>query len=120
MASWWCGRGDRLSFEALQRRASSGGRTRAQLAAAMPAHFIAFDVLQKDGQELVNEPYERRRAVLEGLFTEHGLTPPWTLCPMTTDLAVAQEWLESWTEVQGVERLAIKGLGQRYMCGARG
>lgn len=112
--------GDRLSFEELQRRASSGGRTVQQLAAAMPAHFIAFDVLQKDGQELVNEPYERRRAVLEDLFTEHDLTPPWTLCPMTTDPAVAQEWLESWTGVQGVEGLVIKGLGQRYMSGARG
>ncbi|MEV4334285.1 hypothetical protein AB0K02_27770 [Streptomyces sp. NPDC049597] len=51
----------------------------------MPAHFIAFDVLQADGQELLTEPYERRRDVLENLFTEHGLTPPWTLCPMTTD-----------------------------------
>ncbi|MBT2401586.1 hypothetical protein [Streptomyces sp. ISL-100] len=46
----------------------------------MPAHFIAFDVLQIDGQELLAEPYARRRVVLEGLFTEHGLTPPWTLC----------------------------------------
>ncbi|WP_244905443.1 ATP-dependent DNA ligase [Streptomyces agglomeratus] len=112
--------GDRLSFEALQRRASSGGQTVAQLAAAMPAHFITFDVLQADGQELMTEPYERRRTVLEDLFTERGLTPPWTLCPMTRDPAVAQEWLESWTQVQGVEGLVIKGLGQRYLPGARG
>ncbi|MBT2395413.1 hypothetical protein [Streptomyces sp. ISL-100] len=33
--------GDRLSFEALQRRASSGGRTVAQPAEALPAHCIA-------------------------------------------------------------------------------
>ncbi|MER7109485.1 hypothetical protein [Streptomyces sp. NPDC000229] len=58
--------------------------------------------------------------MLEGLFREHELTPPWTLCPMTTDVAVAQEWLTSWTEVQGVEGLVIKGLGQRYLPGARG
>ncbi|MFE6023847.1 ATP-dependent DNA ligase [Streptomyces sp. NPDC056441] len=112
--------GDRLSFEALQRRASSGGRTAQQLAEAMPAHFIAFDVLQIDTQELLTEPYERRRAALEGLFTEHGLTAPWTLCPMTTDPAIAQEWLTSWTDVPGVEGLVIKGLGQRYRPGARG
>ncbi|MDH2388581.1 ATP-dependent DNA ligase [Streptomyces sp. HNM0663] len=110
----------RLSFEALQRRASSGGRTVAQLADAMPARFITFDVLQIDGQELLAQPYERRRAVLEGLFRERGLSPPWTLCPMTTDPAVAQEWLTSWTKVQGVEGLVIKGLGQRYLPGARG
>ncbi|WP_240509397.1 ATP-dependent DNA ligase [Streptomyces agglomeratus] len=93
---------------------------RQQLADAMPAHFIAFDILQIDGQQLLTEPYERRRAALEGLFTEHGLTPPWTLCPMTTDVAVAQEWLTSWTSVPGVEGLVIKGLGQRYLPGARG
>lgn len=46
--------------------------------------------------------------------------PPWTLCPMTTDPVVAQEWLASWTEVQGVEGLVIKGLGQIYRPGARG
>ncbi|MGW7356266.1 ATP-dependent DNA ligase [Streptomyces sp. NPDC054802] len=94
--------GDWLSFEALQRRAASGDRTAQQLAAAMPAHFIIFDVLQADGQETLNEPYKRRRAVLEELFTEHRLPPPWTLCPMTTDPAVAQKWLTSWTEVQRV------------------
>lgn len=86
----------------------------------MPTHFIVCDVLQADGQELLNEPYKRRRAVLAELFTEHRLPPPWTLCPMTTDPAGAQEWLTSWTEVQGVEGLVIKGLGQRYRPGARG
>lgn len=40
-----------MSFEALQRRAVSGGRTAARLAQEMPAHFIAFDILQLDGQE---------------------------------------------------------------------
>jgi ATP-dependent DNA ligase len=39
---------------------------------------------------------------------------------MMRDPAVAQEWLSSWTEVQGVEGIVIKGLGQRYVSGARG
>ncbi|MFI9586404.1 hypothetical protein ACIHCQ_32250 [Streptomyces sp. NPDC052236] len=30
----------------------------------MPAHFIAFDVLQIEGRELLSEPYERRRGIL--------------------------------------------------------
>lgn len=79
--------GDRFSFEAVQRRAASGERTVAQLASVMPAHFIAFDVLQIDGRELLNEPYEYHRTVLEEPFADYGLTPPWTLCPMTTDPA---------------------------------
>ncbi|MFP1629894.1 ATP-dependent DNA ligase [Streptomyces sp. 5K101] len=108
-----------MSFEALQRRAVSGARTVDDLATRMPAHFIAFDVLQADGQELLTEPYQRRRDALENLFQEHGLTPPWTLCPMTTDPALAQEWLTSWTRVPGVEGVVIKGLRQRYVPGAR-
>ncbi|MEV4442811.1 hypothetical protein AB0K09_28120 [Streptomyces sp. NPDC049577] len=75
---------DTLSFKALQRRASAGQRDVPRLAASMPAHFIAFEVLQLGGQELLNRPYGERRAVLEALFTERALAPPWTLCPMTT------------------------------------
>ncbi|MET9373960.1 ATP-dependent DNA ligase [Streptomyces sp. NPDC002992] len=110
----------RFSFEALQRRAASGGRTAEKLAASYPAHYVAFDVLQMDGRELLAEPYERRRALLESLFTDHALGAPWTLCPMTTDPVVAQEWLTSWTDVSGVEGIVIKGLRQRYLPGARG
>ncbi len=111
--------GDRMSFEALQRRAVSGGRTAARLANEMPAHFIAFDILQADGEELLNVPYGERRARLEHLFTDHQLTAPWTLCPETTDAATAQEWLTSWTRVPGVEGLVIRGSGQKYLPGAR-
>ncbi|MEE1774866.1 hypothetical protein PUR25_02025 [Streptomyces sp. JV181] len=76
--------GGQLSFTALQRRATAGCNARA-LAAEMPAHFIVFDVLQRDGQELVDEPFARRREVLEALFASCQLEPPWTLCPSTTD-----------------------------------
>ncbi len=110
---------EKMSFEALQRRAVSGGRTAARLAAEAPAHFIAFDVLQIDGQELLHVTYGERRARLERLFADHRLSAPWTLCPETTDLATAQEWLTSWTQVPGVEGLVIRGSGQRYLPGAR-
>ncbi|WP_234349863.1 hypothetical protein [Streptomyces sp. WM4235] len=42
-----------LSFEALQRRAAARARTAPALAARLPAHFVAFDVLQADGTELL-------------------------------------------------------------------
>jgi ATP-dependent DNA ligase len=110
---------EKMSFEALQRRAVSGGRTATRLAKEMPAHFIAFDLLQLDGEELLHVPYGERRAQLEQLFIDRGLHAPWTLCPETTDLATAQEWLTSWTQVPGVEGLVIRGSGQRYLPGAR-
>jgi ATP-dependent DNA ligase len=108
-----------LSFTALQRRATAGRNTRA-LAAELPAHFIAFDVLQNDGQELLEEPFARRREVLEALFAGDRLGPPWTLCPSTTDPAVAGEWLYEWTEVPGVEGVVVKSLTGCYRPGVRG
>jgi ATP-dependent DNA ligase len=110
---------DQMSFEALQRRAVSGGRAAARLAQEMPAHFIAFDLLQLDGQELLHVPYGERRAQLEQMFTDQGLSAPWTLCPETTEVATAHEWLASWTQVPGVEGLVIRGSNQRYLPGAR-
>ncbi|MFF3505679.1 ATP-dependent DNA ligase [Streptomyces sp. NPDC003247] len=108
-----------MSFEALQRRAVSGRRSAVRLAQEMPAHFIAFDLLQIEGKELLHVPYGERRARLEQLFIDCGLSAPWTLCPETTDVATAQEWLTSWTQVPGVEGLVIRGSGQRYLPGAR-
>ncbi|MBT2471841.1 hypothetical protein J7E97_29280 [Streptomyces sp. ISL-66] len=81
---------------------------------------MAFDVLQLDGQELLTRPYAQRRALLEELFTTRALTAPWTLCPMTTDLAKARDWLQSWTDVSGVEGIVIKSLTSRYLTGYRG
>ncbi|WP_344005349.1 hypothetical protein [Streptomyces thermocarboxydovorans] len=100
--------GEHLSFEALQRRAASQRRTAARLAEQMTAHFVVFDALQIDGHELLRTPYRERRARLETVFAEHHLVDPWTLCPETGDVAVAQEWLMSWTEVPGLEGLIIR------------
>ncbi|MFE0805286.1 ATP-dependent DNA ligase [Streptomyces sp. NPDC058812] len=111
--------GEHMSFAALQRRAASSGRTASRLAEELPAHFIAFDVLQLDGRELLREPHSARRQVLEDLFTQHRLAAPWTLCPETDDVARAQEWLTSWTRVPGIEGLVIRGRARRYLPGAR-
>ncbi|MFF9982365.1 DNA ligase-like domain-containing protein [Streptomyces erythrochromogenes] len=43
----------RLSFEALQRRAAARARGARPLATRWLAYFVAFDVLQHDGQELL-------------------------------------------------------------------
>ncbi|MEU9146720.1 ATP-dependent DNA ligase [Streptomyces sp. NPDC048349] len=110
----------RLSFEGLQRRTAARGRTARGLAASLPVFFIAFDVLQQDGIELLRHPYRQRRLRLEALFTAHRLSKPWTLCPMTTDLIKAQHWLESWTEISGIEGIVVKAMNQPYRPGYRG
>ncbi|MFI5987352.1 hypothetical protein ACIBEA_41595 [Streptomyces sp. NPDC051555] len=104
----------RLSFEALQRRAAARGRTAAALAVETPAFFIAFDALQIDGTKLLALPYAERRRRLEVLFASRQLTSPRTLCPQTTDPVTAQEWMERWTHIPGVEGLVLKRLNQHY------
>ncbi|MGW7453494.1 hypothetical protein [Streptomyces sp. NPDC054787] len=68
----------------------------------------------------MQRPYKERRALLEALFTDHALTSLWLLCPMTTDLATAREWLESRTDVSGVEGLVSEPLNSRHLTGFRG
>ncbi|MGW0467768.1 hypothetical protein ACWDX6_21270 [Streptomyces sp. NPDC003027] len=61
-----------MSFEALQRRAVSDGRTAVRLAQEMPAHLIAFDFPQLDGQErCASRPASGARK-LEQMFTGRG------------------------------------------------
>ncbi|MFB7776282.1 ATP-dependent DNA ligase [Streptomyces bauhiniae] len=109
-----------VSFEAVQRRAAAGSRSAGQLAKQFPTHFIAFDLLQVDGEELLTTRYGERRDLLARPFAEHGIGPPWTLCPETEDVRVAQEWLSTWTDVLGVEGIVVRDRRQRYVPGARG
>ncbi|MFF0095293.1 hypothetical protein ACFYSF_35925 [Streptomyces canus] len=107
---------DRLAFERLQQRLARRGAAAAQAAREWPAHFVAFDLVHR-GDDLTGWPYARRRAALEALFAERGLAAPFTLCPSTTDPALAREWL-SWTAA-GVEGLCFKRLEESYHGGVR-
>ncbi|MCM2431072.1 ATP-dependent DNA ligase [Streptomyces sp. RKAG337] len=109
----------RVSFEALHQRATAARGAVAGLADRMPAHYVVFDVLQAGGRHLVPLAYRERRKVLEELFAQHRLEPPWTLCPVTADLDQARQWMEQWTRV-GVEGVVIKNLDQPYLPGDRG
>ncbi|MGW5346988.1 ATP-dependent DNA ligase [Streptomyces sp. NPDC004050] len=61
----WYAEAGRFSFEALQRRAAGRARGAPALAAKWPAYFVAFDVLQMDGDEQLHRPYAERRGLLE-------------------------------------------------------
>ena len=56
--------GDRLEFEVLQQRIHPAASRIAKLAAETPASFIAFDLLALGDEDLMQEPFERRRALL--------------------------------------------------------
>ncbi|MGA5089223.1 MULTISPECIES: hypothetical protein [unclassified Streptomyces] len=54
----------------------------------------SLDLVHQGDTDLTSWPYERRRTALEALFADHRLEASLTLCPSTTDPAVARGWLE--------------------------
>ncbi|MFF1516066.1 hypothetical protein [Streptomyces sp. NPDC058305] len=103
---------DRLVFERLQHRMQRRGAGAARAAGEWPAHFVAFDLLRLNGNDITSWPYQRRRAALESVFSAGRLTAPWTLCPSTTDQEVVNEWL-TWGSV-GMEGVVYKRLTEPY------
>ncbi|MEU3862475.1 ATP-dependent DNA ligase [Streptomyces sp. NPDC028722] len=107
--------GGRLHFGVLQARARRRGRGAAMAAVERPAHLIVFDVLEASGVALLDRPYRERRSLLENLFADGFLVAPFSLCPATTDRAVAGGWLDPAWGAAGV-----KGRAQTYRPGRRG
>ncbi|MFD8268518.1 ATP-dependent DNA ligase [Streptomyces althioticus] len=109
----------RLAFERLQGRLQRRGPAAARLAEEWPAHFVAFDLLRLEGTDTTSWWYERRRAALEQLYAEHGLSGTWALCPSTTEQSTVDDWLAHWTAV-GIEGVVFKRLRGTYEPGVRG
>jgi ATP-dependent DNA ligase len=108
--------GDALSFEELQLRLHPAESRVRKLAAAHPAEFMLFDLLELDGKPLRELPLSRRRAKLEEFFRKNekaGLR----LSPMTCDRNDAIGWLEhSGGALDGV---VAKRADQDYRSGER-
>ncbi|MFI8194328.1 hypothetical protein ACIF8T_37325 [Streptomyces sp. NPDC085946] len=103
---------NRLAFERLQQRLGGRGRGTAEAARQRPAHYAAFGLVHQGDTGLTGWPYERRRAAQEALFADHRLEAPLTLCPSTTDPAVARGWLQG--AAAGLEGLCFKRLDEPY------
>ena len=101
------------SFGALAERMHvRNARRAAALAESRPVTYLVFDVLRLDGRDLMREPLEVRRAVLEGL----GLADEWWQVPQTYDDGVV---LLDATDRQGLEGVVSKRLASRYEPGQR-
>ncbi|MFE1076632.1 ATP-dependent DNA ligase [Streptomyces sp. NPDC058783] len=111
--------GQRLAFERLQQRLARRGAGALAAAHTWPAHLVVFDIVRLAGTDTTGWSYRRRRAALEGLFTEQQLTAPWALCPSTTDPATVREWLTTWMAA-GLEGVVFKGLESVYAPSVRG
>jgi ATP-dependent DNA ligase len=102
------GEDGKQEFEVLQQRIHPAESRIRKLAEETPVRFVAFDLLADEGESLLGEPFERRRARLEKLVRK-----PLDLTPWTTDRAEADPWL------QGAEGVIAKQLGAPYRPGER-
>lgn len=82
------------------------------LQAAVPAVFLAFDLLEHAGRDLLAEPYDRRREALLDLAARH----PALSVPAAADSAAA---LLAATREQGLEGIVAKRRDSSYQPGRR-
>jgi ATP-dependent DNA ligase len=94
------------AFGALQQRIHPAASRIERLAREFPASYVAFDLLELDGKELLEEPFERRRAALEQLDGVRRSA-------VVRDPAAAQRWL------QQTEGVVAKRLDAAYAPGKR-
>src|ERR1019366_10193766 len=100
------GDGPGEAFGALQQRIHPAASRIERLARELPASFVAFDLLELDGQDLLDQPFERRRQGLEQLAGARRSAP-------VRDRAAAQRWLEH------TEGVVAEGLDAAYAPGKR-
>ena len=103
--------GDRLEFEVLQQRIHPAASRIAKLAQETPASFIAFDLLALGDEDLMQAPFERRRALLETALDDADDAV--FLTPKTNDLAVARDWFTRF-EGAGLDGVVAKPLDGAY------
>jgi bifunctional non-homologous end joining protein LigD len=104
----------RPSFERLQQRIHQTDETVVRRRMKThPVTYAIFDLLHLDGRDLMDEPYSRRRELLEGLELSG---PSWQTPGYSTGHAM--ELLEASRE-KGLEGIVMKRLDSRYAPGKR-
>lgn len=110
----------RLWFEELglrlRPRSEAGGWKIAELAEQYPASYVAFDVLADRGEDLREQPNQRRRQALEALTTDWQ--GPFYRSPATTDPDLAREWFRDF-EGAGLDGVIARPNRASYMPGKR-
>jgi ATP-dependent DNA ligase len=102
------GEGGIQDFDALGQRIHPARSRIERLAGETPARFIAFDVLARDDESLLERSYAERRAVLEEI-----VDAPVDLTPCTRSREDAEPWLRS------AEGVIAKQLDAPYRPGER-
>jgi ATP-dependent DNA ligase len=95
-------------FDALSQRIHPAASRIEKLARETPARFVAFDLLARDDEVLMERPFAERRALLEGF-----VSAPVELAPLVLAVDEARGWLHS------AEGVVAKRLDAAYAPGKR-
>ncbi|MGI5244474.1 ATP-dependent DNA ligase [Dactylosporangium sp. CA-139066] len=106
----------KLDFELLGQRIHPAASRVRLLAAQTPASYVAFDLLAIGEESLVAEGYAKRRARLVEALGD--VKAPVHVTPVTTDIAVAQDWFERF-EGAGLDGVIAKPADGAYEPGKR-
>ncbi len=102
------GANGREDFDLIGQRVHPAASRVARLSEETPAVYVAFDLLAREDDVLLELPYAQRRAALEAF-----VTAPIELTPMVLSAAEAQPWLHS------AEGVMAKELDAPYRPGER-
>jgi ATP-dependent DNA ligase len=94
-----------VDFDRLSLRVHPAESRVKKLREEIPALFVAFDLLAIDGEDIMGEPFDQRRARLVNAL--HGRGIGIYVTPMTTDPAEAQVWFDRW-EGAGLDGVMAK------------
>ncbi len=101
-------------FDALGQRIHPAASRIERLAGETPAVYVAFDLLAREDESLLEEPFAERRAALQGLLSEPAFAgAPVELMPTAETAQDAQEWL------RGAEGAIAKLRSSPYLPGER-
>lgn len=83
----------------------------------LPLHLMSFDIMYLEGKDLLGEPYEKRRALLEDVVKDSNTISP-SKRILTDSAKEFEEFFEDSVE-NGLEGIVAKDLKSHYIAGAR-
>ncbi len=107
---------DGIEFGLLQHRLHPAESRVRKLAEALPAAFVAFDLLADGEEDLRSAPFRERHQRLQALVAPER--PPVFHTPWTSDADLAAEWFERF-EGAGFDGVIAKRLDEPYQPGVR-